>query len=154
MARQPLQTVDLKELCETLLEAHLDAATVKSIDLGLDVQSVHVSGHAWLLRELLGNLSDNALQYTPAGGTVTLRCGRAPDNGAAFLEVEDDGPGVPLEERQRVLTRFYRLHGTVSQGNGLGFAILDEIARVPHGLLVAGSAREGRGTRFTLVFPA
>ena len=154
MDRQPLQTVDLKELCETLLEAHLDAATAKSIDLGLDVQSVHVSGHAWLLRELLGNLSDNASQYTPAGGAVTLRCGRAPDNGAAFLDVEDDGPGVPLEERQRVLARFYRLPGTGSQGNGLGFAILDEIARVHHGLLDVGSARGGRGARFTLVFPA
>lgn len=151
--QQPLQTVDLKELCETLLEAHLDAAMAKDIDLGLDVQAVHVAGHAWLLRELLGNLTDNALKYTPAGGTVTLRCGRTPDGGAAFLEVEDDGPGVPMEERQRVLARFYRLPGTASQGNGLGLAIVDEIARAHHGLLVVGSAREGRGARFNLVFP-
>ncbi|MHB8949977.1 MAG: ATP-binding protein [Rhodoferax sp.] len=153
MDRQPLQTVDLTELCETLLEAHLDDAMAKSIDLGLDVQAVHVSGHAWLLRELLANLTDNALKYTPAGGTVTLRCGRTLESGAAFLEVEDDGPGVPLEERQRVLARFYRLPGTVSQGNGLGLAIVDEIARVHQGLLVVGSARGGRGARFTLVFP-
>ncbi len=154
MGQQPLQTVDLKELCETVLEAHLDAAMAKSIDLGLDVQAVHVSGHAWLLRELLGNLSDNALQYTPEGGTVTLRCGREPNSGAAFLEVEDNGPGVPLEERQRVLARFYRLPGTIGQGNGLGLAIVDEIARVHHGLLIVDSARATRGARFTLVFPA
>jgi two-component system sensor histidine kinase TctE len=151
--QQPLQIVDLKELCETLLEAHLDAATAKQIDLGLDVQAVQVAGHAWLLRELLGNLTDNALKYTPAGGVVTLRCGRMPDSGAAFLEVEDNGPGVPVEERQRVLARFYRMPGTASQGNGLGLAIVDEIARAHHGLLVVGNAREGRGARFTLVFP-
>ena len=151
--RQPMQTVDLKELCETLLETHLDAAMAKHIDLGLDVQAVHVAGHAWLLRELLGNLLDNALKYTPPGGTVTLRCGRTPDSGAAFLEVEDDGPGVPVEERQRVLARFYRMPGATSQGNGLGLAIVDEIARVHRGLLVVGSGQNGRGARFTLLFP-
>ncbi|NDP40422.1 MAG: sensor histidine kinase [Rhodoferax sp.] len=151
--QQPLQTVDLKELCEDLLEAHLDAATAKRIDLGLDVQALQVAGHAWLLRELLGNLTDNALKYTPSGGMVTLRCGRMPDSGADFLEVEDDGPGVPVEERQLVLARFYRLPGTVSQGNGLGLAIVDEIARVHHGLLVVGSGSDGRGARFTLIFP-
>jgi two-component system sensor histidine kinase TctE len=123
------------------------------MDLGLEAQAVHVSGHEWLLRELLGNLTDNALKYTPQGGTVTLRCGRAPDTGVPFLEVEDDGPGVPVEERQRVLARFYRLPGTAGEGNGLGLAIADEIARVHRSLLNVGAGRDGRGARFTLVFP-
>ncbi|WP_296443015.1 hypothetical protein [Rhodoferax sp. UBA5149] len=70
---QPMHRVDLKALCETLLEVYLDAASAKRIDLGLDVQAVRVTGHAWLLRELLCNLLDKALKYTLEGGTVTLR---------------------------------------------------------------------------------
>lgn len=150
---QPLQAVDLKTLCETLLEAHLEAAQAKHIDLGLEVQAVQVTGQTWLLHELLSNLLDNALKYTPDGGVVTLRCGRTEHDGAPFLEVEDNGPGVPLEERQRVLERFYRVPGTLSEGNGLGLAIADEIARVHRSQLIVGSARVGRGARFSVLFP-
>ena len=86
-------------------------------------------GHAWLLRELLINLVDNAIKYTPAQGAVTLRCGQAGD-GAAWIEVEDDGPGIAPAERARVLQRFYRVPGTGGSGHGLGLAIADGIARV------------------------
>jgi two-component system sensor histidine kinase TctE len=149
---QPLQRVDLKDLCETLLEVYLDAAALKQIDLGLEAQPVHVTGHDWLLRELLCNLLDNALKYTPEGGVITLRCARTAPAGTPFLEVEDDGPGVPLAERQRVLERFYRVAGTSVEGNGLGLAIADEIARVHRGQLTVGSGEQGRGARVTLVF--
>ena len=77
-AAQPTQRVDLKELCESILPLHLDAATRKGIDLGLEAQPAQVSGYEWLLRELLGNLVDNAVKYTPPGGTVTIRCGPVP----------------------------------------------------------------------------
>lgn len=151
---QRLHRVDLKELCETLLEVHLDAAAARHIDLGLEVQAVHVAGHEWLLRELLSNLLDNALKYTPEGCTVTLRCARTAAEGAPFLEAEDDGPGVPPAERRRVLERFYRVPGTRQEGNGLGPAIADEIARVHRSALVADSGWGGRGTRVTLQFAA
>lgn len=155
---QPLQRVDLKDLCETMLEMHLDAAQAKDIDLGLETQPVHVSGHEWLLRELLGNLVDNAIKYTPPHGTVTLRCGVLPDqdkdakSSLPFLEVEDDGPGVPPSERERILERFYRASGTVGEGNGLGLAIADEIARVHHAQLVVAAGAHERGLRMTLLF--
>ena len=149
---QPVQRVDLKELCETLLEVHLDAASAKRIDLGLDVQAVHVTGHEWLLRELLGTLLDNALKYTPAGGSATLRCARTVVSGAPFLEVEDDGPGIPVDERRRVLERFYRVPGTGVAGHGLGLAIADEIARVHRSQLIVGTGAAGRGARITLLF--
>jgi two-component system sensor histidine kinase TctE len=84
-----------------------------------------------LLRELLINLVDNAIKYTPAGGRVTIRCGvESPRQ--VWLEVEDNGPGIAPAERGRVLQRFYRVPGTQGEGNGLGLAIADGIARV-HG---------------------
>lgn len=155
MEAQPMQRVDLKNLCEDMLEIHLDAATAKRIDLGLDAQPVQVMGHDWLLRELLANLVDNAVKYTPEGGTITIRCGWSPgvEGGAPFLEVEDDGPGIVPAELPRVLERFYRLPGTPGEGNGLGLAIADEIARVHRTQLVLQSGMGGRGLRAGLVFP-
>ena len=150
MQAQPMQRVDLKELCEAMLEMHLDAATAKRIDLGLDAQAVQVMGHEWLLRELLGNLADNAVKYTPEGGTITIRCGRRPEG--VFLEVEDDGPGIAPAERQRALERFYRVQGTQGEGNGLGLAIADEIARVHHSHLELQPGGAGRGLRVSLLF--
>ena len=130
----------MKDLCESILPLHLDAATRKGIDLGLEAEPAQASGYEWLLRELLGNLVDNAVKYTPAGGTVTIRCGpitgsgSQPDSGhprwGVFLEVEDNGPGIAPEERGKALERFYRVLGTVGEGNGLGLAIASEIARV------------------------
>lgn len=149
MQAQPEQRVDLKELCEAILETHLDAATAKRIDLGLDARPAQAMGHEWLLRELLGNLVDNAVKYTPDGGTVTIRCGVREGN--AFLEVEDDGPGVAPGERLRVLERFYRVRGTQGEGNGLGLAIADEIARVHHSQLELQQGADGRGLRVSLV---
>ncbi len=155
---QPMQRVDLRQMCETLLEAHLDAAMDKDIDLGLETQDVHTTGHEWLLRELLGNLLDNAIRYTPRGGHVTLRCGWSRDGGAlaehAFLEVEDNGPGVPEAERARMLERFYRITGTVGEGNGLGLAIAEEIARVHNSHLQVQDGHGGQGLRMRLNFQA
>ena len=144
VAAQPMQRVDLKDLCESMLALHLDAATHKGIDLGLETEPAQAHGHEWLLRELLGNLVDNAIKYTPAGGSVTLRCGKLSDQpGAAFLEVVDDGPGILPEERAKALERFYRVLGTVGEGNGLGLAIADEIARVHKTQLVLADAQDG-----------
>ena len=150
MRVQPMQRVDLKDLCEAMLEMHLDAATAKRIDLGLDAHPAQVMGHEWLLRELLANLVDNAVKYTPQGGTVTIRCGR--HEGRAFLEVEDDGPGVAPAERQRVLDRFYRVKGTQGEGNGLGLAIAEEIAQAHHGHLELLPGSAGRGLKVSLTF--
>ncbi|AYQ30348.1 MULTISPECIES: sensor histidine kinase [unclassified Polaromonas] len=161
-AAQPMQRVDLKDLCESILPLHLDAATRKGIDLGLDAQPAQASGYEWLLRELLGNLVDNAVKYTPPGGTVTIRCGPGagpqpdPDHPrwGVFLEVEDDGPGIAPEERGKALERFYRVLGTVGEGNGLGLAIANEIARVHRSQLelddASADASGPRGLRVRL----
>jgi two-component system sensor histidine kinase TctE len=157
MASQPRQRVDLKDLCESVLALHLDAAAAKNIDLGLEVGFAQVSGYEWLLRELLSNLVDNAVKYTPVNGTVTLRCGQqdSPAGGQPqlYLEVEDDGPGIPAAERSRVLERFYRVQGTAGEGNGLGLAIADEIARLHQAqlLLSPSVAAQDTGLRVRLV---
>jgi two-component system sensor histidine kinase TctE len=166
VAAQPTQRVDLKDLCESILPLHLDAATHKGIDLGLEAQPAQVNGHEWLLRELLGNLVDNAVKYTPPGGTVTIRCGPLPglqassdraapeatgadmagQRSGVFLEVEDDGPGIAPQECTKALQRFYRVRGTEGEGNGLGLAIADEIARVHHSQLELDYTRAGTDT--------
>ena len=151
MQTQPLQEVDLKALCEATLESQLDAASAKHIDLGLDAAPARVLGHEWLLRELLANLADNAVKYTQPGGTVTIRCGVR--GVLPFLEVEDDGPGIAPSELGRVKERFYRVQGTQGEGNGLGLAIADEIARLHSTQVELQPGHGGRGLRVTLVFP-
>jgi two-component system sensor histidine kinase TctE len=153
---QTMQRVDLRELCENMLEMFLDTAAAKGIDLGLEVRPANVMGHGWLLRELLSNLVDNAIKYTPAGGSVTIRCSAqpGPQGGVrASLQVEDDGPGVPATERGRVLERFYRVPGTAGEGTGLGLPIADEIARAHGALFTLEDGGNGRGLLVTLVFP-
>jgi two-component system, OmpR family, sensor histidine kinase TctE len=152
MQTQPLQTLELKTLCEEALSQFIDAASAKQIDLGLEATHALVQGHVWLLRELLVNLTDNAIKYTPASGTVTIRCGWR--GAQAFLELEDDGPGIPQAERAHVTERFYRLQGTQAEGNGLGLAIADEIARLHHAQLLLGPGGGGRGLCATVLFPA
>lgn len=153
---QPLQWVDLMELCENILALYLDAAGSKRIDLGLDVQPAQTMGHAWLLRELLLNLVDNAIKYTPPDGRITLRCGResTADAPSAWMEVEDDGPGIAADEQARVLQRFYRVPGTEGEGNGLGLAIADEIARAHRTQLQFEVGAQSRGLRVRVVFEA
>lgn len=153
---QPLHRVDLRDLCENILALFLDAAAAKRIDLGLESQPAQTLGHAWLLRELLINLVDNAVKYTPDGGCVTLRCGQRSVEGVgqAWIEVEDDGPGIPASERGRVLQRFYRLPGQRGEGNGLGLAITDEIARAHHTHLQLEEGHQARGLCARVVFAA
>ncbi|MCV0438390.1 MAG: sensor histidine kinase [Hydrogenophaga sp.] len=155
---QPMQRVDLMELCENMLALYLDAAGHKQIDFGLEAQPAQTLGHAWLLRELLLNLVDNAVKYTPAGGRITVRCGLEPVKEGtavrAWMEVEDDGPGIAPEEHERVLQRFYRVPGTAGEGNGLGLAIADEIARAHRIQLQLETGAHGRGLRVRVAFEA
>lgn len=143
LATQSMQRVDLQRLCEAVLSTMLDDALARQIDLGLDAQPAQVDGHEWLLRELLMNLVDNALRYTLAGGSVTVRCGTGVER--AWLEVVDNGPGIPEAERARVRERFYRVPGTQAEGSGLGLAIADEIARAHAATLQLDTAPGGQG---------
>jgi two-component system, OmpR family, sensor histidine kinase TctE len=134
-----LVPVDLSAVVRRVLEAQALTAGQRGIDLGLRDAgaAAMVRGHAQLLQELVANLVDNALRYTPRGGIVTAAIVRSA--GALILRVEDNGPGIPESERERVFERFHRLHDGDSDGCGLGLAIVREIAR-SHGASVRLSA--------------
>jgi len=146
------QVIDLVPLIERVIERNVDRSVKARLDLGADLDSANVAGSAWLIEDLLGNLVDNALNYTPAGGRVTVRCGGGQSE--PYLEVEDDGPGIPEAERSRVRQRFYRLPGSQGHGCGLGLAIVEEIARLHRAAVTIDTGAGGHGTRIRVQFPA
>ena len=119
--------------------------------------ALRLSGHPVLVRELIRNLVDNALQYTPRGGTVTVRVLADPFGQVLVLQVEDNGPGIPEAERELVFQPFYRALGTEVDGSGLGLAIVREIAE-RHDATVSIEPTHPRsvppGTRVTVRFAA
>jgi two-component system sensor histidine kinase TctE len=143
--------VQLETLIGTVADSMLDRAITRNIDLGAECQPAHVRGVHWLLHELLINLVDNALRHTPEGGRITLRCGL--HDGAPYLEVEDNGPGIAPAERERVRERFYRAAGSDGQSSGLGLAIVEEIARGHEARFKILEAHEGTGARMRVEFP-
>ena len=145
------QTVDLKDIVGEVVAKFFDRALQSNIDLGVEAQPVTVHADPSLLDDLLGNLVDNALKYTPQGGSVTVSAGRL--NGKPFLAVEDTGPGIPEADRQRVRQRFYRLPNSPGHGSGLGLAIVDEIARLYGAAVSIGSGVQGTGTQVVVQFP-
>jgi len=154
-ARGSAAEVNLKALAEGEADGWVHQALARDVDLGFELEWSPVQGDAFLLREALANLVHNAIEYSQRGGHVTVRTGRA--NGHAFLEVEDDGPGIPPAERERVLERFYRVPGTAGTGSGLGLAIVREIA-AGHGASIAitdGAAGPAgtAGCRVAITFP-
>lgn len=145
-----IQSLDLADAGREAAE-RVPQALAKDIDLGFELQAAPMLGDPLLLHEMLANLLDNAIAYTPRGGQVTVRT--YVQDGAAVLEVEDDGPGIPQAERDKVLERFYRIEGTPGQGCGLGLAIVQEIALAHAGMLEITPAKGEGGTRVTVRFP-
>jgi two-component system sensor histidine kinase TctE len=164
------RNVNLARLATETVRDFVPRAMEKHIDLGYEGPDAGsgrpVQGHAVLLRELIRNLVDNALQYTPAGGTVTVRVMDDPFGQVVVLQVEDSGPGIPLAEREQVFQPFYRALGTDVDGSGLGLAIVREIAQQHAAQITLEDADhrprtfaahpegQGPGTLFTLRFPA
>ncbi len=157
----PSSPIDLAELVTEVIEDSVPRALEKHIDLGyegpLEVPPECVmEGNPTLLRELVRNLVDNAINYTPSGGVVTARVLLDKFSGVQVLQVEDNGPGIPEAERSLVLEPFYRALGTNVDGSGLGLAIVNEIAQ-QHGadLLLEDTypqRTQGRGLRASLKF--
>jgi two-component system sensor histidine kinase TctE len=142
-------------MVEGVADEWVHRALQRDLDLGFDLEPASVRGDEFLLREALANLLHNALEYSPRGARITVRTGTR--EGKPYLEVEDEGPGIPVAERERVLDRFYRVPGTPGTGSGLGLAIVREIAS-GHGASIVigdsgGAAYPTKGCRVALTFP-
>jgi two-component system sensor histidine kinase TctE len=133
------ESVDLARLTQEVVRELVPKALERRIDLGYEGaepgETASILGQPVLLGELVRNLLDNALQYTPAGGSATARVLPDPLGEGVVLQVEDCGPGVPAAERELIFQPFYRALGTGVDGTGLGLAIVQEIAQ-QHGAQV------------------
>jgi signal transduction histidine kinase len=149
--------VDLLGIVSETIAEHLPNAIERRHDLGFEGPAAGspciVRGDALLLREMLSNLIDNALRYSPDGGSITVSIDRDRESGCYALAVSDTGPGIPADERERVFEPFYRGADVMAPGTGLGLAIVRTIATV-HGAHVALSSGPGnRGLCVTVQFP-
>ncbi|WP_137891789.1 sensor histidine kinase [Ramlibacter sp. 2FC] len=161
ISRQPC---DLARLTMDAVREAVPRAMDKALDLGYDgaepgSPGVVLEGNPTLLKELVRNLVDNALNYTPSTparpGVITARVLADPFGHALALQVEDNGPGIPEAERELVFQPFYRALGTNVDGSGLGLPIVLEIAQQHRATVAIEDAHPGQqppGVRFTVRF--
>jgi two-component system, OmpR family, sensor histidine kinase TctE len=145
-AMRNMATIDLRTLAREVTLSWADAALAKRIDLAFDTENVAtmVQGDATLLRELISNLVDNAIKYTPCDGRVQVRLTHAVGaERPVLLEVTDSGIGIADGDRELVFERFYRALGTGASGSGLGLAIVRGIARRHSATVTLKPAPEG-----------
>ena len=128
-ATKALELVDLADLARSTLQDWIPVSFASKVDLGIEQteDAIHIFGNPLMLRELLSNLIDNAIRYTPKGHSITVRTSLDNEQALAILEVEDNGPGIPISERGHIFERFYRILGSNVQGSGLGLSIVREI---------------------------
>jgi two-component system, OmpR family, sensor histidine kinase TctE len=158
------QACDLARITMEAVRDCLPRSMAKHIDLGYEgpqpgSPGVQLQGNPTLLKEMVGNLVDNAINYTPSRadepGVITARVLPDPAGQALLLQVEDNGPGIPAAERALVFQPFYRALGTNVDGSGLGLPIVLEIARQHGAEVVLDDARPGQpqpGTRVSVSF--
>jgi two-component system sensor histidine kinase QseC len=145
------EACDLQALAGTAVAELAPYALSRKIEIELaEGAAVQTAGHAGLIAILLRNLIDNAIRYSPAGGSVHVRAVR--DGRAAALTVTDCGPGIPADEREKVGQRFYRILGTEEYGSGLGLSIVKRIVELHGASLSLGDGEQGRGLSITVRF--
>ena len=153
------EPINLGQLAQKVASDWVTVARKKNIDLGFSgntqnalKQDVLVQGNEVLLRELMNNLIDNAIRYTPAGGSITV--GVKQESAIPVFYVKDSGIGISAENQPLVFERFYRVLGTQQEGCGLGLTIVQEIAERHKATVSVVSEGEGTGTLFLVTFPA
>jgi two-component system sensor histidine kinase TctE len=158
------QACNLVKLTMDVIRDCVPRAMDKHIDVGYEgaepgSEDVTLMGNPTLLKEMVRNLMDNAINYTPSTvdkpGMITARILKDPFSKVLVLQVEDSGPGIPASERELVFQPFYRVLGTEADGSGLGLPIVLEIARQHHASITLEDSRPGQsppGTCFTVRF--
>lgn len=152
------ETVDLNAITSNTVKELAGLAAELDVDLGIDTspEPVWIKGDPLALHEMLVNIVENAIRYTQPGGRATARVTGSSPTELANITVEDNGPGIPDEERERVFERFYRLQDSLDRtrvsGSGLGLAIVRDIARAHHATVLLGPGERGVGTAVTVEF--
>lgn len=152
--------MDLTHLAKEQIQQWIHIAIKQGLDLGFEGSDhpIYIKGQSLLLGEAINNLIDNAIRYTPAPGHITVSIHQ--QDSLVVLAVEDSGPGIAPEERERVFDRFYRVLGSRVDGSGLGLAIVKEIAQRHQAQVVITDARRNHaglletGARIELRFTA
>ncbi len=145
-----MEKIDLYDLTRKVCIARIPKALEKDMEISFDAvqKSYFIKGDTVLLTELLNNLLDNAITYGHKQGNIFVRL---TDRSVLCLSIEDDGPGIPESEREKILERFYRIPGSSGDGCGLGLAIVKEIADL-HQVRLLLLRSIGGGARFDLHF--
>lgn len=150
IADRSSQKIDLRQLAVRVVSDYASQAEHKSVDLGVainddqDSDVAMITGNEDSLRILLGNLVDNAVRYTPSHGRVDVTVNTSAADHTVLLRVRDNGPGIPVQDHERVFDRFYRRDGTGESGSGLGLFIAKTIA-TQHEVTIELSAADSKG---------
>jgi signal transduction histidine kinase len=141
-------TIDLREVIQEIAASHVPQGLEAGIDLHFEAEQRPFPAHAnpIMIHEIFANLIDNAIRYNDQGGSVVVRL--FDEDGKHVVEVEDDGPGIPDAEKDKVFTRFYRLNRDQSRvGSGLGLAIVRSLAATLNAEISMRAGVDGRGLR-------
>lgn len=154
LSNQNFTALNLSQLAQECTANWVQMALEKNIDIGYEsgAAAAEIQGDAASLTEMLNNLIDNAIRYTQAGGHITVGVTATPQG--AELSVEDNGPGIDPQHRERVFERFYRILGSGQSGSGLGLAIVSEVAKRHRAEVKLDAGTDGKGTRIGIRFPS
>lgn len=145
--------IDLGAVARAVVQDYRQRAQTRDQTLIEDIESCFAQGHVDSLGILLRNLLDNATRYSGKGSNIRIVCRREDADGNIQLSVQDDGPGVPKEYRERILDRFFRMPKAEGHGSGIGLSLVERIARLHDANIEVGTDANGRGLRITLRFP-
>ncbi|HEX6712857.1 MAG TPA: HAMP domain-containing sensor histidine kinase, partial [Thermoleophilaceae bacterium] len=146
------EKVDMRTVVERAVAGIHPIAARRSVELDVAGDSAPVAADPERLRQAIGNVVENAVKFSPSGGTVAVRT--EANGNAVRVTVADDGPGIAVGDRDRIFERFFRADGARARGgSGLGLAIAREIV-VAHGGAIRFEPREPRGSTFSIELPA
>lgn len=153
LVSSPAERISLVAKVKQALALRAQAAAVRNIELQLEVEQdeMSVEANELLVDEIFGNVIDNAIRYGPAGGVVVARL--FGEGNIGVVDIEDDGPGIPQAERQKVFERFYRIaRQDAPDGSGLGLSIVRVLLDRMGGSIELGEAKRLGGLRVTIKF--
>jgi two-component system, OmpR family, sensor histidine kinase TctE len=153
LVKSPAGRISLVTKAKQVLAQRAQSAAACNIELQLEVEQdeIYVEANELLIDEIFGNVIDNAIRYGRAGGVVIARLSR--DGESAVVDVEDDGPGIPPAERQKVFERFYRIaRPDAPDGSGLGLSIVRVLLDRMGGTVELGEGKRLGGLRVTMKF--